>query len=57
MKRPPRWKDWSTYDGRIDVELLPQITPITPSVTSARPNVSSTVDDIGAERIGRTMRR
>src|SRR3954465_14748217 len=41
----PRWKDWSTYDGRIDVESLPQTRPITPSVTSARPNVSSTVED------------
>src|SRR4051812_13788021 len=53
-KMLPRWYDWSTYDGRIEVESLPQTTPITPSVTSARPKVSSTVDDIGACRIGRT---
>src|SRR5262249_27981750 len=56
-KTPPTWNDSSTYDGRIEVELLPQISPITPSVTSARPKVSSTVDDIGAERIGRTSSR
>src|SRR5262245_35274942 len=53
----PRWNDWSTYDGRIEVESLPQARPVTPSVTSARPKGSSTVDDIGALRIGRTSRR
>src|SRR3954454_13878382 len=53
----PTWNEWSTYDGPIAVELLPQIRPITPSVTSARPKVSSTVDDVGASRIGRTMSR
>src|SRR4051794_13810564 len=53
----PRWNDSSTYDGRIEVESLPQISPITPSVTRARPKVSSTVEDIGAFRIGRTSRR
>ena len=53
----PRWNDSSTYDGRIEVESLPQITPIAPSVTSASPKVSSTVDDIGACRIGRTSSR
>ena len=47
-------KDSSAYDGRIAVELLPQISPIAPSTTSASPNVSSTVDAIGAVRIGDT---
>ena len=47
----------STYDGRIDVESLPQISPMAPSTTNANPKVSSTVDDIGACRIGRTSSR
>ncbi len=46
--------DSSAYDGRMAVELLPQISPIAPSSTSASPKVSSTVDDIGAVRIGDT---
>ena len=46
--------DSSAYDGRIAVELLPQISPIAPSSTSASPKVSSTVEAIGAVRIGAT---
>jgi hypothetical protein len=46
--------DSSAYDGRMDVELLPQISPIAPSSTSAMPKVSRTVDAIGAVRIGAT---
>ena len=47
-------KDSSAYDGLIAVELFPQISPIAPSSTSARPKVSSTVEAIGASRIGLT---
>ena len=36
------------------VELFPQMTPIVASSTSARPKVSSTVEDIGAVRMGAT---
>ena len=46
--------DSSAYDGRIAVELFPQISPIAPSSTSASPKVSSTVEAIGAVRIGAT---
>ena len=51
---PPKVNDSSAYDGRIAVELLPQISPIAPSSTSARPKVNRTVDAIGAVRIGET---
>ena len=50
----PKTNDSSAYDGRIAVELLPQISPMAPSSTSASPNVSSTVEAIGAVRIGAT---
>ena len=53
-KIPPIVNDSSAYDGRIDVELLPQISPIAPSSTSASPKVSRTVEAIGAVRIGAT---
>ena len=46
--------DSSPYDGLIAVELLPQISPIAPSSTSASPKVSSTVEAIGAVLIGET---
>jgi hypothetical protein len=39
------------------VELLPHTMPMTASSTSASPKVSSTVDDIGAVRIGATTSR
>jgi hypothetical protein len=39
------WNDSLTYGGRTECDVFPQITPISPSTTSAIANVSSTDDD------------
>src|SRR3712207_7450521 len=51
---PPTVNDSSAYPGRIAVEVLPQTVPMTASSTIANPKVSSTVEAIGAVRMGRT---